>query len=235
MRIIKTGLVERYSKNLGQGTNSLKHSRKRGFIPIVYKKAKYDAQKLIAAKKQAFFDEKLSERVGKPKELWNTLKSLGMPKKTVVSNFNAIDDNKSLTYDIKTMSKVFKDFFSDLAKSFLDKLPDPSNKYNLESVFLYYSNFAIPEFFHIKCTSEANLFKIMENIEISKASGIDKLPGRFLKDGAKILSKPIMKFAASRSLMEYFLMLAKLRNKNLFSRKAKKSTHLITGLSRYCH
>ena len=89
------------------------------------------------------------------------------------------------------MSKVFKDFFSNLAKSFLDKLPDPSNKYNLESVFLYYSNFAVPEFFHIKCTSEANLFKIMENIEISKASGIDKLPGRFLKDGAKILSKSI--------------------------------------------
>ena len=118
----------------------------------LYKKAKYDAQKLIAAKKQAFFDEKLSESVGKPKELWNTLKSLGMPKKTVVSNFNAIDDNKSLTYDMKTMSKVFKDFFSNLAKSFLDKLPDPSNKYNLESVFLYYSNFAIPELFHIKST-----------------------------------------------------------------------------------
>ena len=118
----------------------------------LYKKAKYDAQKLIAAKKQTFFDEKLSEKVGKPKKLWNTLKSLGMPKKTVVSNFNAIDDNKSLTYDIKTMSKVFKDFFSNLAKSFLDKLPDPSNKYNLESVFLYYSNFAIPELFHIKST-----------------------------------------------------------------------------------
>ena len=31
----------------------------------------------------------------------------------------------------------------------------------------------------------------MKNIEISKASGIDKLPGRFLKDGSKILSKPI--------------------------------------------
>ena len=35
----------------------------------LYKKAKYEAQKLIAAKKQAFFDEKLSENVGKPKEL----------------------------------------------------------------------------------------------------------------------------------------------------------------------
>ena len=31
----------------------------------------------------------------------------------------------------------------------------------------------------------------MKNIEISKASGIDKPPGRFLKDGAKILPKPI--------------------------------------------
>ena len=31
----------------------------------------------------------------------------------------------------------------------------------------------------------------MENIEISKASGIEKLPGRFLRDGTKILFKPI--------------------------------------------
>ena len=63
-----------------------------------------------------------------------------MRKKTVVLNFNTIDDNKSLTYDLKTMSKVFKDFFSNVAKSFLVKLSDPSNKYNLESIFLYYWN-----------------------------------------------------------------------------------------------
>ena len=31
----------------------------------------------------------------------------------------------------------------------------------------------------------------MENIEVSKSSDKEKLPGRFLKDGAKILSKPI--------------------------------------------
>ena len=83
----------------------------------------------------------------------------GMLKKTVVSNFNAIDNNKSLTYDIKTMSKIFKDFFSNLAESFLAKLRDLSNKYNLESIFLYYSNFAIPEVFHIKSTSEEKVLK----------------------------------------------------------------------------
>ena len=201
----------------------------------MYKKTKYDAQKLIAAKKQAFFDEKLSESVGKPKELRNTLKSRGIPKKTVVSNFNAIDDNKSLTYDIKTMSKVFKDFFSNLAKSFLDKLPDPSNKYNLESVFLYYLNFALPELFHIKSTSEKKVFKIMENIDISKTSDIDKLPGRFLKDGAKILSKSISEICNLSISQGIFSNACKVAKLKAILGKAKRLTHLITGLSRHCH
>ena len=75
----------------------------------------------------------------------------------------------------------------------------------------------------------------MENIEISKAAGTDKLSGRFLKDGAEILSKPISEICNLSISHEYFIMFAKLQNTNLFSRKAKKSTHLITGLSRYCH
>ena len=71
----------------------LKASKKpRLHIDKLYnKKAKYDEKNLIAAKKKAFFDEKLSENVDKPKKLRNTLKSLGMPKKTVVPNFTAID------------------------------------------------------------------------------------------------------------------------------------------------
>ena len=50
------------------------------------------------------------------KNSWQTkiimehLKSLGMPKKTVVSNLIAVDKNKTLEYDITTMSKVFKNF-----------------------------------------------------------------------------------------------------------------------------
>ena len=123
----------------------------------LYKKAKYDARKLIAAKKQAFFDGKLSESFGKPKRLWNTRKSLGMPKKTVISNINAIDNNKSLT--CKNNIKSFTDFFSNLAESFLAKLPDPSNKYNLESVFCYYWNFAFPRCFTLKVLQKKKFLK----------------------------------------------------------------------------
>ena len=49
-----------------------------------YKKSKYDAPKLITTKKQAFFKEKLSKTIVKPKELWESIKSLGMPNKAVM-------------------------------------------------------------------------------------------------------------------------------------------------------
>ena len=82
----------------------------------LYKKAKYNRLKLIAAKKREFFDDKLTENVGKPKELWETLKSLGMPHKSLISNFNAIESNITLIFDKKTIAKIFKDF-SNLAES----------------------------------------------------------------------------------------------------------------------
>ena len=58
-----------------------------------------------------------------------------MPKKTLISNFNAVKSNNALTVDKKTIEKPSKEFFSNLAKSLLIKLSHAPNKYNLESVF----------------------------------------------------------------------------------------------------
>ena len=77
------------------------------------------------------------------------------PKKALVWKFIA----KSLTYHIKTKSKVLENFFSNLAESFQGKLHDPSSKYNLDSVFVYSSNFAVSEVFHINNNLAENVFK----------------------------------------------------------------------------
>ena len=78
--------------------------------------------------------------IGKPKELWESLKSLGMSNKMVISNFNAIDENYTLTYDTRSISKTFK-AFSNLAKSLLIKLsnhPETNTNYNqyLDTILL---------------------------------------------------------------------------------------------------
>ena len=72
-----------------------------------------------------------------------TLKSLGMPKKILISNFNAVESNNALTFEKKTIAKIFKNCSSNLAESLLIKVPNVRNKYNLESVFQYYLKFII--------------------------------------------------------------------------------------------
>ena len=57
-------------------------------------------------------DDKVSEYIGQTKELCETLKSLGLANKTLISNFNALKSNNALTFDKKTISRIFKNFFS---------------------------------------------------------------------------------------------------------------------------
>ena len=58
----------------------------------------------------------------------------------------------------------------------------------------------ISDDFCLSNTSEEKVLKIMTNIEISKASGVNKLSDRFLKDGANILAKPISTLCKSLNL-----------------------------------
>ena len=57
-------------------------------------------------KKHNFVKEKLSETIGKAKKLWESLKTLGMPDKKQISNFSAIEENDTLTYDTHSISKI---------------------------------------------------------------------------------------------------------------------------------
>ena len=113
-----------------------------------------------------------------------------MPNKTLIINFNATD-NDTLTYDTRSISTVSKNAFSRLAESLLIKLPNPLDKYNVESVINYHSSFIITDNFYLNKTSENKVLKIILKIEISNTSSIDRPSGCFLRDGAEILSRPI--------------------------------------------
>ena len=89
-----------------------------------------------------------------------------------------------LTFGKKTTSNIF----SELAESPLIKLPNATNKY-LPS--FYCSKFITDKSFHLSETTEERVLNIMQYIEISKAGGVDKFSGTFLKDGAEILAKSI--------------------------------------------
>ena len=89
-------------------------------------------------------------------------KYLAMPNKTLISNFNMREGNDTLTCDTCSISTVFKNFFSSLAESLLIKLPNPLDKYNVESVIYYYSSFTIIDDICLTKTSENYVLKIIK-------------------------------------------------------------------------
>ena len=96
-----------------------------------YKEVRNEVQKLICTKKKAYFESKLTENIGKPKELWNCLKSLGLKFESSISNINCLENDKSVNFDVKDIAKDFSAYFSNLAENLASKLLNPSTKYGV--------------------------------------------------------------------------------------------------------
>ena len=103
-----------------------------------YKEAKNEVQKLIRTKKKAYTESKLTENIGKPDELWKSLKSSGLKFERSISNINCLGNDKSANFDVKDITKDFCAYFSNLAENLVSK--SPSNKYVMPSVAQYYSH-----------------------------------------------------------------------------------------------
>ena len=94
---------------------------------------------------------------------------------------------------MKSVAQTFAKFYSNLAESLLKNLPNSPNKFDINSVHQYYKNIELKDNFNLNLTTEKKVLEVLQFIDISKAAGIDKISGRFLKDGANILAKPIAK------------------------------------------
>ena len=77
-----------------------------------YKEAGDDAQKLIRAKKKVYFESKLTENIGVPKELRKRLKSLGLKFGRSISNINCLEKEKFTNFDARDIAKDLSAYFS---------------------------------------------------------------------------------------------------------------------------
>ena len=114
-----------------------------------------------------------------------------MSNKTLISNINSMEDNETWTYDTRSISTVFKNFFSSLAESLLIKLPNPPNRYNLESI--NYFSFTIADDFCLNKTSENKFLNIILKMRYLKLL-VQTISRGVFPDTCKVLKlKPIYK------------------------------------------
>ena len=95
-------------------------------------------------------------------------------------------------FDNASNVKIFRNFFSNLAKELVKKLPTAPNIFTDTTTAQFYRLHNIdPNSFIFHETNEDYIFKQLTALHPQKASGIDNISGKFLKDGAKILALPI--------------------------------------------
>ena len=74
-------------------------------------------------------------------------------------------------------------------------------------------------------TTEKKVLEVLQFIDISKAAGIDKISGRFLKDGANILAKRIAKICNISISPGHFPSDCKIAKLNPLYKKRSKTNH----------
>ena len=193
-------------------------------------------KKLIKQRKKEFYETKLTENIGKPKELWKTIKTVGLPSKKGSLTKICLDKDSITNFDDKKNANIFRNFYNSLADDLLNNLPPEPMRFGLRSVHQYYEKtLKLPRSnFKFDFASEDYILKFLKNINEDKAAGIDNLSGKFLKDGAAVLAKPISQVCNLSIKYSHFptdCKIAKL--KPLFkkgSRTAPKNYRLISLL-----
>ena len=189
----------------------------------IYKRTRYSVQNFIAKKKKEFFEKKLKECVGKPKDLWKAIKSLGLPNKSAGCIVGAPAENQIVKHDNKSILETFKSFYSNLAGDLLAKLLKSPNRYTIKFVSDYYEKLSLSEKFKLDSLTEGYLFNVLKNVEVTKAGGLDQISGKFLKDGARILAKPISELCNLPMALGSFADACKIVKVNSLFKKGSKT------------
>ena len=180
---------------------------------------------MIKDKKKNFVIRKLNDNIGKPKELWKSLKSLGLPSKESSSAMICLEKDGILSFDPKTNAEIFKDFYSNLANNLVKKLPTPPPQINMEkqqSIITTKKLNLRGKNFSFVPVAPTTILKLLKQLNPAKSAGIDNLTGRFLKEGALVLASPItdlVNLSISLSLFPDDCKIAKL--KPLYKKEAK--------------
>ena len=148
-----------------------------------YNEARYKLQKMIISKKRAFPENKLTESIGRPKDLWKALRSLGLHSKTSSCEVNALKINNEVEHDFNSVLEGVRNYYSTLVENLVKILPKPTNKYSINSV-IKYEHMILGDYFHLASASENSVLTTLKATQVSKATGIDNLSGRLLKDRA---------------------------------------------------
>ena len=162
---------------------------------VKYKQLRNKVQYDIKKAKTQYFLSKINDNKCNSKGLWRTLKEMGMPSKSVKTASSKIglliDDE--ICFEEEKNAIEFNKFFTSIASTLVNKLPTSKGLFNSEFVKKFYceKKGIVSDKFRLNVVSEDEICKIVNSIGANKATGLDSLPSRFIKDSCDAIISPL--------------------------------------------
>ena len=143
--------------------------------------------------KRHFYNNKIEEHKNSSSNLWKTLKSLGTSSKLKSGSTSiSLDVYGSTTFDKLKVADTFNAFFTTVANKLVSKLPTAVNIFNSKFIHQYYKpKGVVQNVFSFSLLSETEVCKMLKGLSPRKATGLDDIPARFIRDGAESIAYPI--------------------------------------------
>ena len=131
---------------------------------------------------------------------------------------------KMILHNLMT-NKTCKNFYSKIPSDLVEKLPTAKNIFGENSIEKYYLAMNIPSnSYKFRNGKREEIYNILISIDSNKTYSIDEISGRFLKDGAELLTETLCKII-NLSLDSKFSVMCKTTKVKPFYKKDKNTEH----------
>ena len=151
-----------------------------------YKEWRQRVRNLIFQSKSEFFNTHINSNTHNPKHLWNSLKQLSGQNKNVQNTYHMKNANNSIVKDPKAVANLFNETFCNIfqtnkdintTQTFSDKLKSIN-----DSKLINVERFSIPP------VSTDFVLHHLNNLDSSKATGVDNINSKFLRMSASMIA-----------------------------------------------
>ena len=158
-----------------------------------FKNLRNKANSAISVAKKNYFKQSLEENKQDSKSLWKCLKELGLPSKTGQSATNiGLNIEGNICFDKSVVAEKFNSFYVTVAEKLVSKLPRSVSAFGENFVFNFYRTKGIrPKSFSFSIVTEFKVLKYLNKLSPNKATGLDGIPSRFIRDSAPIIAGPL--------------------------------------------
>lgn len=146
-----------------------------------YKNAKNMLNNAIKKTKSTYFLNHFKELAGQPKEIWKTINEVMSRNGKTEHNIQSVTTKSGTYTNPADIAELFNEHFTEIGPSLAAKLPTSSKRFD-EYITPTKSTFTLDQI------SVADVQLLLKNIKTDKATGLDKIPCRLVKEATQVIA-----------------------------------------------